>query len=185
MAPMSHQTMPRVTGSSALADLVNGALSNYINKECSVTVDKGSNLFATLFWFLLFGVSSRYYQIVIQIERQYDYIHHLEELINNKFVGSRAFTREGKAYLEQYPLFSNWIWFLYTIAFPLIVLFSITLRIQMDLTKFDILRFGLVPNFVCYLLVGTSTILYLGRLHGRLILRLLTIPFNGLRKIWQ
>ena len=164
-------------------DLVNGALSNYISKEFDVTVDKGSNLFGTLLWLLLFGVSSRYYQIVIQIERQYDYIHHIEELLNGKYAGSRAFTREGKAYLEKYPLFSNWVWFLYTAAFPLIILLSIALRIQGELARFDILGVGLAPGFVCYLLVGTSTILYIGKLHGAFLLKLLTIPSSRLRKM--
>lgn len=165
------------------ADLVSGALSNYISKEFGVTVDKGSNLFGTLLWLLLFGVSSRYYQIVIQIERQYDYIHHVEELLNGKYAGSRAFTREGKAYLEKYPLFSNWVWFLYMAAFPLIILLSIALRIQGELARFDILGAGLAPGFVCYLLVGTSTILYLGKLHGAFLLKLLTIPSSRLRKM--
>jgi hypothetical protein len=161
------------------ADLVNGALSSYINKEFGIAVDKSSNLFGTLLWLLLFGASSRYYQIVIQIERQYDYIHHLEELLNSKYAGSRAFTREGKAYLEKYPLFSNWVWVLYTAAFPLIILLSIALRIQGELAKFDILGLSLAPGFVCYLLVGTSTILYLGKLHGASLLKLLTIRSRG------
>lgn len=165
------------------SDLVNGALSSYINKEFGVTIDKSSNLFGSLLWLLLFGVSSRYYQIVIQIERQYDYIHHVEELLNGKYPGSRAFTREGKSYLEKYPLFSNWVWLLYTAAFPLIILLSIALRIQDELSRFDILGIGLAPGFVCYLLVGTSTILYLGKLHAALLLKLLTIPSSGLRKM--
>lgn len=148
------------------ADLVNGALSSYINKEFGIIVDKSSNFFGTLLWFLLFGASSKYYQIVIQIERQYEYIHHLENLLNKQYAGSQAFTREGKAYLKKYPLFSSWVWFLYTIAFPLIILLSITLRIKGELAKLDILGLSLAPDFVCYLLVGTSTILYLGKLHG-------------------
>jgi hypothetical protein len=166
-------------------DLVNGALSNYINKEFGVTVDKSSNLFGTMLWLLVFGVSSRYYQIVIQIERQYGYIHHLEDLLNKKYTGSRVFTREGEDYLDKYPLFSNWVCFLYTAAFPLIILLSIVLRIQVELARIEILGLGLAPSFVCYLLVGTSTILYIANLHGTALLKLLTISSSGLRKIWR
>ena len=101
-------------------ELVNSALSGFINKQLDISIDKNSNLLGTLLWLLLFGFSSRYYQTVIQIERQYDYIHHLEELISKRYPNTRAFTREGKSYLDEYPIFSNWIWLLYTLAFPLI-----------------------------------------------------------------
>lgn len=164
-------------------DLVNGALSGYVNKQLDIIIDNKSNLFGTLFWLLLFGFSSRYYQTVIQIERQYDYIHHLEEIISSRFTGTRAFTREGKSYLGEYPLFSNWIWLLYTLAFPLIILLCITIRIDGELKNYEALGLALVPGFVSYLLVGTSTILYIGKLHGLVLRKLLTITSSGLRKM--
>lgn len=164
-------------------DLVNSALSGYVNKQLDITIDKNSNLFGTLLWLLLFGFSSRYYQTVIQIERQYDYIHHLEEIIGSRFTGTRAFTREGKSYLGEYPLFSNWIWLLYTLAFPLIILLCIIIRIQGELEIYEKLRLALIPGFVSYLLVGTSTILYIGKLHGSMLQKLLTITSSGLRKM--
>ena len=164
------------------ADIVNGALSNYINKEYGIAIDKGSNLFGTMLWLLLFGISSRYYQVVIQIERQYDYIHHIEELLAQKYPGSRAFTREGKSYLEKYPLFSRWIWILYTVAFPFIILVSITLRMCGEVARFDVLGSGLALCFICYLLVVTSTILYLVKLHNTFLSKLLTFKFSGRKK---
>jgi len=164
-------------------DLVNSALSSYVNKQLDISIDKNSNLFGTLLWLLLFGFSSRYYQTVIQIERQYDYIHHLEEIISSKYAGTRAFTREGKSYLDEYPLFSNWIWLLYTLAFPLIILLCIAIRIYGELENYEALGVSLVPSFVSYLLVGTSTVLYIGKLHGSSLRKLLTIPSSGLRKM--
>ena len=164
-------------------DIVNSALSGYINKQLDITIDKNSNLFGTLLWLLLFGFSSRYYQTVIQIERQYDYIHHLEEIIGGRFTGTRAFTREGKSYLGEYPLFSNWIWLIYTLAFPLIILLCISIRIQGELESYEKLGLALIPGFVSYLLVGTSTILYIGKLHGSILRKLLTITSSGLRKM--
>lgn len=164
-------------------DLVNGALSGYVNKQLDISIGKNSNLFGTLLWLLLFGFSSRYYQTVIQIERQYSYIHHLEEIIGSRFTGTRAFTREGKSYLGEYPLFSNWIWLLYTLAFPLIILLCITIRIHGELASHEALGLALIPGFVSYLLVGTSTILYIGKLHGLALRKLLTIPSSGLRKM--
>lgn len=154
------------------SEFVNNALGSLVKKQLDISIDKRSNLFSTLLWFLLFGLSSKYYQIVLQIERQYDYIHHLEEIINNKYVGTRAFTREGKSYLGEYPLFSNWIWILYSLAFPLIILLCITIRIHGELKNYEIIGLSLMPMFISYLLVGTSTILYLGKLHGASILKI-------------
>ena len=167
----------------ASTDLVNSALSSYVNKQLDISIDKNSNLFGTLLWLLLFGFSSRYYQTVIQIERQYDYIHHLEEIVSGRYAETRAFTREGKSYLGEYPLFSNWIWLLYTLAFPLIILLCISIRIHGELANYEMLGLSLAPAFVSYLLVGTSTILYIGKLHGSSLRKLLTIASSGLRKM--
>ncbi|MFZ4802236.1 MAG: hypothetical protein ACOYLR_09710 [Chlorobium sp.] len=152
--------------------LVNGALTQIINNKVGVIVDKSSNLFGALLWLLLFGASSKYFQIVLQIERQYDYIHHLEEVLSGRYGGTRVFTREGKSYLETYPLFSKWIWFLYTAAFPAIILLSILLRIKGEINRIDVLGFELIPSFVCYFLVVISTILYLWKLHGAFLLKI-------------
>ena len=141
--------------------------------------DKNSNLLGTLLWLLLFGFSSRYYQTVIQIERQYDYIHHLEELISKRYPNTRAFTREGKSYLDEYPIFSNWIWLLYTLAFPLIILTCIVIRILGELEVYETLSLSLIPSFVAYLLVGTSTVLYIGKLHLSGVRKLLTHHSSG------
>jgi len=164
-------------------DLVNSALSGYINKQLEISIDKNPNLFGALLWLLLFGFSHRYYQTVIQIERQYHYIHHREEIIGGRYAGTRAFTREGKSYHGEYPLFSNWIWFLYTLAFPLIILLCISIRIHGELENYEAVGLALVPGFISYLLVGTSTILYIGKLHGLALRKLLTIPSSVLRKI--
>jgi hypothetical protein len=161
------------------AEFVNSALSGYINKQLDISIDKNSNLLGTLLWLLLFGFSSRYYQTVIQIERQYDYIHHLEELISKKYANTRAFTREGKSYLDEYPMFSNWIWLLYTLAFPLIILTCIVIRILGELEIYETLGLSLIPSFISYLLVGTSTVLYIGKLHLSGLRKLLTHRSSG------
>lgn len=153
------------------SELVNNALCNIVKKQLDLTIDNRSNLLSTILWFLLFGLSSKYYQIVIQIERQYDYIHSLEEIINAEYDGTTAFTREGKSYLEKYPLFSNWICLLYTMVFPTIILMCIAVRIFSELKNFEAMGVSLAPMFISYLLIGTSTILYLGKLHGSSVLK--------------
>jgi hypothetical protein len=159
-------------------DMVNSAISSWTTKQLDINIDKNSNLFGTLLWFLLFGFTSKYYQTVLYIERQYSYIHHLEEVISSKYAGTRAFTREGKNYLEEYPIFLDWIWILYTIAFPLIVLLCITVRIYGELENYDKFGLPLVLALVFYCLVGISTILYINKLHGSSLSKLL-INFSG------
>jgi hypothetical protein len=159
-------------------DMVNSAISSWTTKQLDINIDKNSNLFGTLLWFLLFGFTSKYYQTVLYIERQYGYIHHLEEVISSKYAGTRAFTREGKNYLEEYPIFLDWIWILYTIAFHLIVLLCITVRIYGELENYDKFGLPLVLALVFYCLVGISTILYINKLHGSSLSKLL-INFSG------
>lgn len=166
-------------------ELVNGAISGYVNKQLEISIDKHANLFGTLLWLILFGFSSKYYQTVIQIERQYKYIHHLEGIISCKYAGTLAFTREGDSYLDEYPVFSNWIWLLYSLAFPLIILLCIAIRIYGELANYEALGLSLIPSFVSYLLVGTSTVLYIGKLHSTSLRKVLTISSSGLRKMWR
>jgi hypothetical protein len=144
-------------------ELVNSALSGYVNKQLDITIEKNSNLFGTLLWL-------------------YNYIHHLEEIISGRFTGTRAFTREGKSYLGEYPLFSNWMWLLYTLAFPFIILLCIFFRIQFEVENHEKLGVALILGFISFFLVVISTILYIDKLHGSRPRKLLTITFAALEK---
>jgi hypothetical protein len=98
------------------------------------------------------------------VERQYPYIHKLEEEI-----GGGVLAREGKAYLEKYPIFSNWMWLLYTIVFP-VLLFSIVLaKIISEITYACINGWSYTThlNIVIALLIIISISLYLFSLHSK------------------
>jgi len=151
---------------------VNEVLSKYINKSIDVQLGKKPDLLSSLVWFLLFGISSKYFQIVIQIEKSYDYIHKIEEEIGRYYPETPCFTREGASYLSDYPLFSNWVWALYTIVFPLLLLFSawkkITVEIWSSISEYSLLNI----DFIFYVIIGTSTILYLIKMHKKALLGL-------------
>jgi hypothetical protein len=149
---------------AASPETANSALTEYLANAVGIKVSKDSRLLDSLLWFLLLGASTRYFQLNVQIERQYDYLHGLESYLSRHFHGTMVFTREGASYLGNYPLFSNWIWLLYTIAFPILLLAAITVRISQQLSSSQ----QLAPigfDIACYFLVGTSTILYLLRMH--------------------
>jgi hypothetical protein len=73
----------------------------------------------SVLWFLLLGLTLRYSQLTLNLERQYGYIHQLEQALQE--VVHPAFRREGRAYLEDYPRFLTWAHFLYTVVFPLLL----------------------------------------------------------------
>ena len=148
---------------------VNGVITDYLAKETGIMIAKDSSLLSTLLWFLLLGVSTKYFQVTVQIERQYDYLHALEERLNRHYPGTPIFSREGASYSNDYPTFSNWLWLLYTLAFPLLLLLAISIRTKSEISGASDI-YPLIPNFICYLLIGTSTFLYLGKLHGHWIL---------------
>jgi hypothetical protein len=147
------------------AGAVANMLNEYIAKLSGVQLGNNLDFMATLMWFLLFGFSTRYFQVVLEIERQYGYLHAIEEQLNSHYTDSKAFTREGKAYLSKYPLFSNWVWLLYTLFFPCLIIFSVIARINSEIANMNSIQLNQIIDFVCYLMIGTSSILYVYRLH--------------------
>ncbi|MDP9412307.1 MAG: hypothetical protein M3P70_17805 [Actinomycetota bacterium] len=73
-------------------------------------------------WLLTLLVGLKYCQTALTVERQYPYLHKLEEAISERLGSTDLFCREGKAYLSEYPAVLNWAWFCYVILFPLVVL---------------------------------------------------------------
>ncbi|MDP9388683.1 MAG: hypothetical protein M3Q48_12415 [Actinomycetota bacterium] len=73
-------------------------------------------------WLLTLLVGLKYCQTALAVERQYPYLHQLEEAIAGRLSNAELFCREGKAYLRAYPSVLNWAWFCYVVLFPLAVL---------------------------------------------------------------
>jgi hypothetical protein len=96
------------------------------------------------------------------VERQYSYIHKVEEKLN-KELGEKVITREGEDYLYKYPLFSNWMGLLYTIVFPLLLLVISGTKIVTELRHDWSINLFLDCTF--FLLLAISIILYLIMLH--------------------
>lgn len=145
--------------------------SSFVQQVCTEllkknigTIDEFSKFIPVLIWFLLMGISLRYFQINVQIERQYAYLHALENELNGYFIDSVAFTREGKSYLSNYPTFFNWFSILYTWIFPLSLLILIILRIYTDLNSWPP-NFSNISCFIAYEITGTTTILYIIKMH--------------------
>ncbi|MCP4370938.1 MAG: hypothetical protein GY797_22915 [Deltaproteobacteria bacterium] len=146
-------------------EVVANMIGEYVNKTTGVKLGNNIDFISTLLWLLLLGFSIKYFQVVLGIERQYGYLHTLEEQLNGLYPNSKAFTREGKFYLNKYPLFSNWVWFLYTIFFPILILFCALMRVISEMKIMKTIGVNQIIDYSCCTVIVISSILYMYRLH--------------------
>lgn len=95
------------------------SVSDVLKSKMQMSAAPDLGYIRSLLWFLLLGFTIRYCQTALAVERQYAYVHKLESMLSTHFEG--AFTREGDAYLSDYPLFLDWAHYLYTLVFPLLL----------------------------------------------------------------
>jgi hypothetical protein len=130
----------------------------------AINIDVG--FLGSIIWFALLIVVVRYTQVVVYIERQYKYIHKIEEELHKHFDNSVAFTREGKSYLKDYPKFSNWIWVLYTIIFPFVLGIVVLIKIISEwMAYFHSITASLLLNTAISIFILISIILYMFFIH--------------------
>jgi hypothetical protein len=72
-------------------------------------------------WVFALTIALGYCRTAAHVERQYPYLHHLEDWMSRALGDDSLYRREGRTYLSDYPAFLNWAWFSYVIVFPLIV----------------------------------------------------------------
>lgn len=144
------------------------AVHDFLNFKFGLDLKLDLSIIGNVVWFLLLIFTVRYFQVAAFIERQYCYIHQVEDELN-RILGEKLITREGASYLHKYPAFSNWMWFLYTIVFPALLLFISTGKIMSELihaykTTWSI---GLLLNCTAFILLAVSIVLYLFMIHRR------------------
>ena len=98
-----------------------GVLTQYAQRQLDINATISINIIGSLVWFALLYAAIRYFQSVINIEKQYNYTHQLESELSETYNG-KAFTREGKAYLNNYSIFSGWVHIVYWYIFPILFL---------------------------------------------------------------
>ncbi len=69
-------------------------------------------------WVFTAAFVLKYCQVAKSVERQYMYLHLLEDRISDRLGDADVYRREGRAYQEKYPHLLNWAWVYYTILFP-------------------------------------------------------------------
>jgi len=142
------------------------AISELLAKKLELNTVIDITFLSSIFWFALLGLVVRYYQTVVHIERQYDYIHSLEDQLSPEFKGD-AFTREGASYLANYPLFSSWVWILYTIVFPTLLSAVVIVKITVEIMQAKSIAVLLCINVLLALCIFLSSVLYVSLVHFR------------------
>lgn len=142
------------------------AVTDYLSFKFGLTLQVHLSVIGNVVWLLVLLFTLRYFQTAVFVERQYAYLHQLEDKINAA-VGQDVITREGKSYLADYPWFSDWMWILYTVIFPLLLFFVSTIKISSEwiFTGAGGASFGLLVNSILYMLLVVSVVLYMAVLH--------------------
>lgn len=146
----------------------NAAVNDFLSFKFGLTFKLDLSVIGNVVWFLLLIFTLRYFQVAVFVERQYSYLHATEEKLN-KQMGGDLITREGKSYLDKYPLFSDWMWALYTIIFPLLLLVVSSVKIISELKNVCISGWtsGLLLDALAFVLLAISVVLYLTTLHKK------------------
>ena len=103
-----------------------------------------------------------YYQQNVSIDRQYNYLHSIEERLSE----SVKIEREGRSYLTKYPWFLWLVFRVYTIVFPISILVVAILKWKHELAVLIKTDKGyFIFDTVVLSLVVTITILYMSWIH--------------------
>jgi hypothetical protein len=139
-----------------------------LNFKFGLTLQLNFLLVGNIVWFLLLMFTLRYFQVAVFVERQHCYIHKVEEKLNKELL-DEVITREGKSYLSDYPHFSNWLWVLYTIIFPVLLLIVTGAKMISEFKNayFNGWSFGFFMDVTAFCLLTVSIILYLLMLHHK------------------
>jgi len=118
------------------------------------------SVFLSITWTCLFFVVLKYNQTLILIERHYEYLHKLEKKISDAFEDQNIYCREGRAYLDKYPPFSNLVWIFYKLLLPVILTLLLGLIICLEIYKIKVPLYHLIYDLLLAMGVIMSVIFY-------------------------
>lgn len=139
-------------------------VSEVIEKKLGLKFAINPAFIGSLLWFALLSVLIRYFQTSILVNRQYSYIHQVEEHLRTLLEGDYI-SREGKAYAKGYPIFSKWTRLLYTIIFPLFLLLVVCVKTYKDYGIRESLGMTYPINLILFIMIAISVALYWVQLH--------------------
>ena len=111
---------------SVMSDWINSFFSSKVAGSNSTTMVPliDVSVIGVVLLLGLLSLSHTYFQTVLHVERQYDYVYQLEGQLSGYF-NEKAFIREGKHYRNYKRKFSNWTKVIFWYLFPLLYLLFI------------------------------------------------------------
>ena len=108
---------------TAMSELLNNFVRIQLGDKSETNLIDVSFMGAILLLGLL-SLSHTYFQTVLHVERQYNYVYQLEKQLSQHF-GELAFIREGTFYKSHRRKFSEWTKAIFWVLFPLLFLLFI------------------------------------------------------------
>jgi hypothetical protein len=120
----------------------------------------------SLILFVLLALVMKYYQIIVFIQRQYDYIHEIESNLTSTLKEFKI-DREGDSYLKNYPILLSAADIIYKTIFPLLLLVSVFIKWIQIFKKSNDIKFLSLFTFDSLIIfcILALTILYLSWIH--------------------
>lgn len=132
--------------------------NTWLDKKIGLSININYDLLSTGVLLLLFIYILRYFQMNLNIEKQYNYIHKLENDLNT-IANRQLITREGFSYLQDYPLLPALIHRLYNFFLPIGLILFMSFKIVK--TCFHITSFLCILNIFIGVLIILCAFLYL------------------------
>lgn len=111
---------------TVMSDWVNSFFSSKVTGNAGVTMQPliDVSVIGVVLLLALLSFSHTYFQTVLHVERQYDYVYQLEGQLSGYF-NDKAFIREGKHYRNHRRKFSAWTKVIFWYLFPFLYLLFI------------------------------------------------------------
>jgi hypothetical protein len=116
--------------------------------------------FLTATWVTVLVITLRYCQASTNVERQYKYLHTLEDKISAELEDDELYRREGRAYKSEYPLFSWWAWRFYVVVLPVIAIIVTVVLIYNEWARLDYPLLGKLFDVISASGIAVSFVLY-------------------------
>ena len=125
--------------------ILNDKVNQYVNSQVEGLAFEMKYLNTGII-FLLLWVITRYYQIVLQIEKMYHYLDDCEKKLSEN--GTYKVNREGAYYVKSYPWLSDVVDFCYVVLLPLAIITIAIIKIVKEHARSLILCNIRIKNFV-------------------------------------
>src|SRR5918995_7024935 len=116
--------------------------------------------FLTATWVTVLVITLRYCQASTNVERQYKYLHTLEDKISAELKDDELYRREGRAYKSENSPFRWWVRRFYVVVLPVIAIIATGVLIYQEWARLEYPLLGRIFDLISASGVAVSFVLY-------------------------